>query len=45
MVDDNLLERIIFNLDDIDMTLKNKKIIKDFEENRMKNKPWIFINE
>ena len=31
-VDDNLLERIIYGLDDVDITLKHKDLIKRFEE-------------
>ena len=44
-VEDNLLERIIYGLDDVDITLQDKELIKDFESNRIKNKPWIFANE
>ena len=44
-VDDNLLERIIYGLDDVDITLKHKDLIKRFEEERMKEKPWIFAND
>ena len=44
-VEDNLLERIIYGLDDVDITLQDKKLIKDFESNRIKNKPWIFAND
>jgi len=44
-VDDNLLERIIYGLDDIDITLKHKDLIKRFEEERMKEKPWIFAHD
>jgi len=44
-VDNNLLERIIYGLDDVDITLKNKEIIKVFEQQRKKDKPWIYINE
>ena len=33
-VDNNLLERIIFGLDDVDITLKNKEAIKIFENKR-----------
>ena len=41
-VEENLLERIIFGLDDVDMTLKHKDKILAFEQTRMKNTPWIF---
>jgi 3-isopropylmalate/(R)-2-methylmalate dehydratase small subunit len=44
-VDDNLLERIIYGLDDVDITLKHKDLIKRFEEERMKAKPWIFAHD
>ena len=44
-VEDNLLERIIYGLDDVDMTLKHKDKILAFEQTRMKNKPWIFSND
>ena len=41
-LDDNLAERIIFGLDEIDITLKDSKLIKEFEEHRKKSNPWIF---
>ena len=44
-VEDNLLERIIFGLDDVDITLQDKDVIREFEDNRMKNKPWIYAND
>jgi len=44
-VEDNLLERIIYGLDDVDMTLKHKDKILAFEQTRMKNAPWIFSND
>ncbi len=44
-VEDNLLERIVLGLDDVDMTLKYKNDIKLFEELRKKEKPWIYSNE
>ena len=44
-VEDNLLERIIFGLDDVDMTLKHKDKIIAFEQTRRKEKPWIFAND
>ena len=44
-VEDNLLERIIFGLDDVDMTLKYKDKIIAFEQARIKEKPWIFAND
>ena len=44
-VKENLLERIIYGLDDVDMTLKHKDKIQAFEQTRMKNTPWIFSND
>jgi 3-isopropylmalate/(R)-2-methylmalate dehydratase small subunit len=44
-VEDNLLERIIYDLDDVDITLKHKDKILAFEQTRMKNTPWIFSND
>lgn len=44
-VEDNLLERIVLGLDDVDMTLKYKDDIKLFEELRKKDKPWIYADE
>ena len=44
-VEDNLLERIIFGLDDVDMTLKYKDKIIAFEQARRKEKSWIFAND
>ena len=44
-VEDNLIERIIYGLDDIDMTLMHKDKIKAFEVNRIKDKPWIYAND
>ena len=44
-VDNNLLERIIFGLDDVDITLRNKDAISAYEERRMIEKPWIYKND
>ena len=44
-VEDNLLERIVLGLDDVDMTLKYKNDIKLFEDLRKKEKPWIYADE
>ena len=41
-LDNNLAERIIYGLDEIDITLKDSKLIKKFEEHRKENNPWIF---
>lgn len=44
-VEENLLERIVYGLDDVDMTLKHKDKILAFEKARMKEAPWIFSND
>ena len=44
-VDDFLIDRIIYGLDDVDITLKEKNKIMNFEKERTKNKPWIFAND
>jgi 3-isopropylmalate/(R)-2-methylmalate dehydratase small subunit len=44
-VEENLLERIIYGLDDVDMTLKFKNKIASFEQERKQEKPWIFSND
>ena len=44
-VDDFLINRIIYGLDDVDITLKEKNAIMNFEKERIKNKPWIFAND
>ena len=44
-VDKNLLDRIVFGIDDIDITLSYKNDIIDFEKKRMKKHPWIFAND
>ena len=44
-VDDYLIDRIIYGLDDVDITLKEKEQITNFEKNRIKTKPWIFVND
>ena len=44
-VEDNLLERIVLGLDDVDMTLKYSDDIKLFEKIRRNNKPWIYADE
>ena len=44
-VDDHLIDRIIFSLDDIDISLKEKDKIMLFEKNRKILKPWIYANE
>ena len=44
-VEDYLIDRIIYGLDDVDITLKEKDKIAFFEKNRQKNKPWIYTNE
>ena len=44
-VEDFLIDRIIYGLDDVDITLKDKDNIANFESNRKITKPWIYINE
>ena len=44
-VDDHLIERIIYGLDDIAITLKEKDKISNFEKNRKITRPWIYANE
>ena len=41
-LDENLAERIIYDLDEIDITLKDSELIKKFEEQRKENNPWIY---
>jgi len=41
-VEDNLLDRIIYNLDDVDITMKDKASIEIFESNHRNQRPWIF---
>ena len=44
-VKESLLESIIYKLDDIDITMQKKDVIKKFESQRIKEKPWIFVND
>ena len=44
-IEDHLINRIIFDLDDVDITLKEKNKILKFEKERIKNKPWIYAND
>ncbi len=44
-VEDHLINRIIFDLDDVDITLQEKNKILKFEKERVKNKPWIYAND
>ena len=44
-VDDHLIKRIIYGLDDIDITLKEKDKISNFEKNRKITRSWIYANE
>ena len=41
-VKDSLIDRIINNLDDVDITLKHKSAIEIFEQTRRIQRPWIF---
>ncbi len=42
VVDKHLIDRIIYGLDDVDITLKEKDKIFDFERTRIEERPWIF---
>ncbi len=44
-VEDFLIDRIIYGLDDVDITLNEKDSIANFENKRRETKPWIYINE
>tara|TARA_B100001559_G_C16467610_1_gene607351 strand:+ start:956 stop:1606 length:651 start_codon:yes stop_codon:yes gene_type:complete len=44
-VEDFLIDRIIYGLDDVDITLNEKDSIANFESKRRETKPWIYINE
>tara|TARA_B100000482_G_scaffold39813_1_gene25428 strand:- start:6 stop:656 length:651 start_codon:yes stop_codon:yes gene_type:complete len=44
-VEDFLIDRIIYGLDDVDITLNEKDSITNFESKRRETKPWIYINE
>ena len=41
-VEENLLNRIIHNLDDVDITMKDKSSIEAFESNYSQKRPWLF---
>ena len=41
-VEQHLVDRIIYRLDDIDITLKEKNKILNFEKARAIEKPWVF---
>ncbi|MEC9206192.1 MAG: 3-isopropylmalate dehydratase small subunit [Pseudomonadota bacterium] len=38
-------DRVIFGYDDIELTLKHKNLIKDFEKKLKDKKPWLFDDE
>lgn len=40
-VEDSLIVRVIHNLDDVDITLKEAQTIKDFEAKHLISKPWL----
>ena len=44
-VEDFLIDRIIYGLDDVDITLNEKDSIANFESKRRETKPWIYISE
>ena len=41
-VKESLLDRIVNNLDDVDITLKHKNDIEAFEQTRRTQRPWLF---
>ena len=41
-VKESLLDRIVNNLDDVDITLKHKNHIEAFEKTRRTQRPWLF---
>jgi len=41
-VKESLLDRIVNNLDDVDITLKHKNHIEAFERTRRTQRPWLF---
>ena len=41
-VKDSLLDRIVHNLDDVDITLKDKHLIQEYEKERQKQRTWLF---
>jgi len=41
-VKESLLDRIVNNLDDVDITLKHKNHIEAFEQKRRAQRPWLF---
>lgn len=44
-IDDSYKERILNNLDDIELTLKYKNKITEYENKIKQTKPWLFNNE
>jgi 3-isopropylmalate/(R)-2-methylmalate dehydratase small subunit len=44
-IDDSYKERILHDLDDIELTLKYKNKITDYESKIKQTKPWLFDNE
>ena len=44
-IDDSYKERILNNLDDIELTLKHKNKITEYENKIKQTKPWLFNNE
>ncbi len=45
LLDKSNKDRVIYEHDDIELTLKNREKIKAFEEKTKKLKPWLFDNE
>ena len=44
-IDDSYKERILNNLDDIELTLQYKNKITEYENKIKQTKPWLFDNE
>jgi 3-isopropylmalate/(R)-2-methylmalate dehydratase small subunit len=40
-IEDSLIQRVIHNLDDVDITLKDSEAIKAFEIKHLTSKPWL----
>ena len=40
-IEDSLIQRVIYDLDDVDITLKDSEAIKAFEIKHLTSKPWL----
>ena len=45
LISDSYKERIINDLDDIELTLRHKDQIKNYEDQMKSTKPWLFNND